>query len=362
MEPEDEGIIPSLGVSPTEFDCFPSFRNLPDAWKCLKSIFGVRSLFNLMWKQILVYYFLHISLTLIYDYGLTSTWQAKVDEFSSYISKFPSGLPLSLLLGFFLNTALPRLLSTVRELPGTNRPIVVFMASLKPDLEDGQQRVNKYARLLVLLWLMSFRMVCVPLYRKYPTLRSIQDAGFLKDGERQALEQFIRLNGITKAPLLITDWLTGLVRDTAAKGCFLQTSDLNRIIDLVQTEKKSMKNVMKTYSKNIPVALTQAVTIVIYLYGFESLMGRQFSEKNPWIAFLNGYFPILNVMPFFLYFVWLKVGKMAANPFGEDYDDIDLVNLFDEQIQNAFREANEYKKREISFSEDVTLNWPTVST
>lgn len=108
--------------------------------------------------------------------------------------------------------------------------------------------------------------------------------------------------------------------------------------------KKSGGNIIKFSTKNIPVALVQAVTIAIYCFGFVSVLGHQFSEKNSLTALISGYFPLLYAMPYFLYYAWLKVGRIAADPFGEDEDDIDVVRLFRCHVDDAVRQRQLYGK------------------
>jgi hypothetical protein len=47
-------------------------------------------------------------------------------------------------------------------------------------------------------------------------------------------------------------------------------------------------------------------------------------------------------LPFFFYYAWLKVGRIATDPFGSDEDDINMLNVLDGHINGARRLRNSY--------------------
>ena len=44
-------------------------------------------------------------------------------------------------------------------------------------LIKGQQMIQQYARWIVLSWALTFRLVCLPLKKLYPDLKSLQNLG-----------------------------------------------------------------------------------------------------------------------------------------------------------------------------------------
>jgi len=119
-------------------------------------------------------------------------------------------------------------------------------------------------------------------------------------------------------------------------GHLNSAGDYGKNIDNALTYKKSCGNAIKFSHKNIPFALTQAVAIAVYAFGLASLMSRQLLERNS-VSLILSYFPILHAIQYFLFYAWLKFGQMAANPFGEDYDDIDIKKLCVMHIKDAER-------------------------
>lgn len=251
-------------------------------------------------------------------------------------------------------------------MPGTNRAITLFVVSLKDDVADGRARVDVYIRYVLLMWLLTFRIVCQPLRRRYPNLMAIQNAGLLCENERLLLEKHKGQTGGTSrtCSLVVYDWLNALLRDTAQKGYFFVANDFGRNIDAIQALKKGGGTVIKFATKNIPVALIQAVTIAIYCYGLVTILSHQIAEKHYLTSVMSGYFPlpygtndhkvqklfccfniipfIIAALPFFFYYAWLKVGRIATDPFGNDEDDINMLNVFEGHINGAVRLRNSY--------------------
>ena len=52
---------------------------------------------------------------------------------------------------------------------------------------------------------------------------------------------------------------------------------------------------------------------------------------------INAFFPLPYAVPYFLYYAWLKVGRIATDPFGDDADDIDVIKLLNANIESAWR-------------------------
>ena len=68
---------------------------------------------------------------------------------------------------------------------------------------------------------------------------------------------------------------------------------------------------------------------------------------------MSGYFPLPYALPFFFYYAWLKVGRIATDPFGDDDDDINMLTIFDGHINGAMRLRDTYGlKTATLFNED----------
>jgi len=321
-------------ISPSVDNCADCF-NVFFRWK--------KSLYSLIWKHVLIYFTLYISLTLIYDFALDGNGKSEFDALARYCSKYTGSIPVILLLGFFTSTAMQRWFSTMAQMPGIAKNATVFTMSLKEDLPEGLILVQQYSRWLLLSWTLTFRMVCQPMRRTFPDMASLQRAGLLLEHERILLEEEAFHNSHEEIlPLLVLDWIMLLLKKINREGKFVHLIDYNRNIDAVVMFKKNCGSILKFSSKNIPFSLIQAVSVAVYSFGLASLMSRKFNEENRTTSIISGYCPLLHSISYFIFFAWLKFGRVAANPFGDDDEDIDINKLFQLHQQDAIRIASLY--------------------
>ena len=95
---------------------------------------------------------------------------------------------------------------------------------------------------------------------------------------------------------------------------FAGPNDLGRNVDQVQLLKKNCGSILKFASKNIPLALIQAVTIAIHCHGLFSILSHPIrldvSDSTRFLmTFLAGYLPLPYALAYFFYYAWLKVGR-----------------------------------------------------
>nr|SVE71455.1 EOG090X0KP6 [Daphnia similis]SVE72088.1 EOG090X0KP6 [Daphnia similis] len=275
----------------------------------------------------------YIGLSIVYDFALDDEGKKGFEDISAYCSKYTSSLPIILLLGFFTSTSMQRWFSLVHSMPGTTRVIASFVMSIKEGHTEGYQIVEQYSRWIVLGWALTFRLICKPLKRVFPTLVSLENAGLLLPHERLQLENELASNH----PIVVVQWNLALLKRCNRQGMFMDFSDYQRNQDNLMTFKKSCGDTIKFAAKNIPFALIQAVTITVYSYGLASLMARQLTDEHTPTSFTIRYFPVLNAFQYFLYYLWLQFGRLAAYPFSDDENDIDIKRLLQAHVDDAVR-------------------------
>lgn len=335
-QPDEDGeaIVKSSGVGSSASKFGEAFLSIFQ-WE--------ESCIKLILPQIFIYYILCALLAILYNYGLSQSAQEDFDSVATYISQFVPGLPMIMVLGFFTSTALSRWYNTANLIPGTNRIIKLFIQSVNEGVPECRSIIDQYIRYVLLFWLLDMRIVCEPLRRKFPNLLAIQiKTGLLFDNERKKLEEHERQRGGKRtAPLIVNDWLNALLKDAVQKQV-LNASEYWRNIEAVQSLKKGGGNVIKFATQNTPNVLIQTVTLAVYCYGLITILGHQLSRKNGVTSILNSYFPVAQSLPFFFFYIWLKVGRIATDPFGDDDEDIDVVTLFEDHLAGAIRLRNSY--------------------
>ena len=304
-----------------------------------------RGVFQLVYKDAILYYTIHVSLTILYEYALSDKQQ---ELFNGVTLFFRSGNvdsngilvdAICMISGFLLTMSVSRYFNINFALPGVQRVLVAYLYGLKSadQFPVKSQCVKKYSSLILLMWALTLRRLSHPFRRKYPTIASLQaieiyGSPLMNDYERQVLEECERQDQ-QAGGVQVFIWALTLIRQTYLQKGFLNQGDAGKAIEALHVYKKSCGNVFKFVDKNIPLSGTQAVIVVAYCYGICHLLGRPFDSDEHVVRILYGYFPFWAGTIFFLFFTWLKVALVVANPFGKDQQDIDCVALFQGHMQ-----------------------------
>lgn len=348
-------IVKQLGPDATRFG--ESFRTL-FRWK--------DSVYKLLWRHMLIYYILYISLTLLYYFVLDKDQQGTFRKVTTYLEKNASSFNLMIMLGFFTSAALQRLFNMQSTMPGTARVISVFLLSLKPDIPRANYIIERYSRWAVVSWLLTFRIICKPLRELYPDMISLQKKGFITESERVMLERVETRGEISPRPLIVINWMLLSLKELMLREQFIHNSCYSKCFEAVMAFKKSCGNTIKLTSRNIPHAVIQAVIIAVYFFGMLTILARelpcnikvmqtagaanctsncssseqtarQYKVDYSSVEFIFSVVPIVPAMKFFIFFSWLTFGRAAVNPFGKDYTDIDVIQLLECHLEDAKR-------------------------
>jgi hypothetical protein len=194
---------------------------------------------------------------------------------------------------------------------------------------------------------MTFRTVSKPFRKHYPTLESFQSEGLITDQEMAMLLNY----PMEERPLIVFDWMNQMLFwINSQKGGFSLPSDYNRNIDAVMSFRKAGSTLLKACRKNISPMLVQIVgmsTCTSVLCSLVSITSEPHEDKV--ITIIRGVIgTVLQLMVSSLFFIWWKIGLIAANPFGKDEEDVNVRRLFDshkrttERIMANFRNPEEY--------------------
>ena len=297
-----------------------------------------KSFFDLVWPGFLLYYFVYAAVTVLYTYGLNPSWQSNFNAMASYFAKYISVLPVSLIIGYFTATALSQWATTVKAIPGVVKPIVVFIGSLKRGIPEGQQLVEKYGRYNLLMWILTLRQICPKLKQQFPDLASLESFNYLTAGERAVMETYLEKgNKQESLHMVVYDWINRFIRYTEVKGYFRSPPEYSRNLDNAHAFEESCAGILKIAASNTLIVMSKTVTFVHYSYGLMTILSHQLKEELLLTSMVSGYFPI-SALAFFVYDAWLKIGKLATDPFRE----VDINKLLEENIQHTFRECQTY--------------------
>ncbi|XP_046438524.1 bestrophin-3-like isoform X1 [Daphnia pulex] len=291
------------------------------------------SIYKILWRQVLMYFVTYIALGLLYKLALNEDDQRTFEKIALCCAKYADSIPVVLFLGFFTGTVMQRWWAVYAAIPGTGKIITLATFYMKRDNAQSSKWLRTLTRYLILAWMMCMRTTCRPLRNKYPTLESMQRAGFLLKHEAEILS--LEQEESHKWSLRVINWALILVRQGRDEGLFENPGDATRLLDPIVAFKKSCSVVLKYQITAIPLSFVQAVTLTVQIFGLVSLMGKQFVDFPTKLLVIDCYLPILPAMQYLAYLSWLKLGEVAVNPFGEDDDDFDIIGLFENHVELA---------------------------
>ena len=311
-----------------------------------------RSALRLIYKDVIAYYVAHVTLTLVYDFALNEKQREKMDGVSMFFrSGFPdmNGLAVDAVVmvsGFLFTMSVSRYFNVNFAMPGVQRVLICYIYGLKPadQFPDRRQWIEKYSKMILLMWALTFRTLSKPFRRKYPTLASLQSihiygTPLINDYERKALENCER-QSYQAAGLQVFRWALTLLRQTMFHDGFLSSGESSKAIDALQHYKKTCGNVIKFIVRNIPLAASQSVIVTSYAYAILALLGRPFNHEDRVTSGFYGYFPLWSSAIMLMFFTWMRTALVVANPFGDDEYDIDCITVFDRHVQCVTKHVN----------------------
>ncbi|EFX72128.1 hypothetical protein DAPPUDRAFT_326538 [Daphnia pulex] len=292
-----------------------------------------RSVYQLLWKHMIVYGIVFISLSILYKHLLNETGRKNFRVIAEHCTGYSRSINLMIMLGFFTSTAMQRLFTMQTTIPGTGSNDHRTICAVAALVVDFMFQISLSATKKTISG-----SVCVGKCRCYC---------LLTEEERNVLEDPHKTDPTTPRPLVVIDWMLLLLKETFLQNRFFMDFNYLKNVDILMAYKKSCGNTIKFANQNISPALVQAVILAVYCFGCVTVMARTFAkeEEAPTSHALIAYVPLMPAMQFFIYFSWLCFGKAAVDPFGDDEDDINVKDLVKSHIENAKRLKDLYNRQ-----------------
>ena len=328
--------------------------NPPTRMDAISEWFDKKSnLFTISAIHALIYLILSYIVNSIYFWALDDDGRTMFAQVMFCFGRLHAMLPINFALGALVLLAVVRWFQAYQLLlPGTNKLMRVYRTSLQFTKQDDtlwpEQRLRmlrKWNDWVILAWLLSVRVISTPLRNKYPTLDSILAAGFITKVEFDLIKAEMAAKKLksNEYALVVFEWLVSL--NEWSSNSYKVPVDYKTNFNAIQFFKKSTSNLIKFSRQSIPKLLILAATLVFYIFGISSILGHNVVEfeKDPisctsTSAIVGAFFyPIVYIIPFFLYGIWLRYLRITTDPFGWDEGDVDVVKVFDGHILNANR-------------------------
>ncbi|XP_028679182.1 bestrophin-2 [Erpetoichthys calabaricus] len=311
---------------------FLGFSKLLLAWK--------GSIYKLLYKEFLAFFFTYVALSISYRFFLTDDQKRYFEKVAIYCDHYANLIPMSFVLGFYVTLVVNRWWNQYTSIPMPDRLMCVISGTVHGGDERGRllrRTLTRYASLSALLIL---RSVSTAVFKRFPTMDHVVEAGFMTRDERKKYEGLRSSHNKYWIPCV---WFTNLASIARKEGRIRDDQALKLVLEELNVFRGNCSMLFHYDWISVPLVYTQVVTIAVYSFFFACLIGRQFLDPTRGYPGhdLDLYVPVFTLLQFFFYAGWLKVAEQLINPFGEDDDDFEINRLIDRNFQVSMMAVDE---------------------
>ncbi|XP_075787788.1 bestrophin-3 isoform X2 [Pelodiscus sinensis] len=311
---------------------FFGFHRLLIKWK--------GSIYKLLYREFIVFASLYTAISVLYRYFLTGSQKRFFEKLSIYCDKYAEQIPVTFVLGFYVTLVVNRWWNQFVNLPWPDRLMFLISSSIQGRDEYGRLLRRTLMRYVNLTSLLIFRSVSTAVYKRFPTMDHVVEAGFMTIDERK---NFDRLKSPHLKYWIPFVWFGNLATKARKEGRIRDSVDLQTLMNEMNRYRSWCSLLFGYDWVGIPLVYTQVVTLAVYTFFFACLIGRQFLDPDQGYTGhdLDLYIPIFTLLQFFFYAGWLKVAEQLINPFGEDDDDFETNWCIDRNLQVSLLAVDE---------------------
>ncbi|KAL8211712.1 UNVERIFIED_CONTAM: Bestrophin-2 [Gekko kuhli] len=272
------------------------------------------SIYKLLYKEFLVFFVLYAGLSITYRFVLPEDKKRYFEKLVIYCDNYANLIPVSFVLGFYVTLVVNRWWSQYTCMPMPDRLMCTITGTVHGTDERGRLYRRTLMRYSSLSAVLILRSVSTAVFKRFPTIDHVVEAGFMTREERKKFEN---LNSSYNKYWIPCIWFANLAAQARKEGRIRDNSALKLLMEVV--------------------------TIAVYSFFVACLIGRQFLDpaKGYKGHDLDLHIPVFTLLQFFFYVGWLKVAEQLINPFGEDDDDFETNLLIDRNLQVSMMAVDE---------------------
>ncbi|XP_058236976.1 bestrophin-2 [Hemibagrus wyckioides] len=311
---------------------FCGFSKLLLAWK--------GSIYKVLYKEFLAFFAMYTAISITYRFVLADEQKRHFEKLSIYCNHYASLIPMSFVLGFYVTVIVNRWWSQYTSIPLPDR----VMCALSGGVQGGDERGRLLRRTLMrytsLSALLILRSVSTAVFKRFPTVDHVVEAGFMTREERKKFESLHSPYNKYWIPCV---WFANLAAVARSEGRIKDNNTYKLLMEELNQFREKCSMLFHYDMISVPLVYTQVVTLAVYSFFLVCLIGRQFLDPTQGYPGhdLDLYVPIFTLLQFFFYAGWLKVAEELINPFGEDDDDFETNWLIDRNFQVSMMAVDE---------------------
>ncbi|XP_060530676.1 bestrophin-4-like [Cylas formicarius] len=296
------------------------------------------SIYKIVWADLIIFLGLYYVLNLTYLYALDGSSREYFVRVVTYCSKNANLIPLSFVLGFFVNIVYSRWWSQFTAIPYPDNLALLIGANIKGQDERARIVRRTIVRYVCVTFTITLTMMSPKVKKRFPTLNHFVDAGLLTKDEKKIIEDLDNEYPNYSKNWLPLAWAANITTRARHEGIIRDDLSVRSILDQINAFRTKCGEMLAYDWISVPLVYTQVVTIAVYSYFLITVIGAQFIdvETSSGLQNIMFSFPTMPVLEFFFYMGWLKVAETLINPFGEDDDDFEVVWMIDRHIQVCY--------------------------
>uniref|UniRef100_A0A8C8RFE6 Bestrophin homolog n=1 Tax=Pelusios castaneus TaxID=367368 RepID=A0A8C8RFE6_9SAUR len=298
------------------------------------------SIYKLLYREFIAFASLYTAISVLYRFFLTGSQKRYFEKLSIYCDKYAEQIPVTFVLGFYVTLVVNRWWNQFVNLPWPDRLMFLISSTIQGRDEYGRLLRRTLMRYVNLTSLIIFRSVSTAVYKRFPTMDHVVEAGFMTIDERKKFDHLKSPHLKYWIPFV---WFGNLASKARKEGRIRDSVDLQTLMNEMNRYRSWCSLLFGYDWVGIPLVYTQVVTLAVYTFFFACLIGRQFLDPNQGYVGhdLDLYIPIFTLLQFFFYAGWLKVAEQLINPFGEDDDDFETNWCIDRNLQVSLLAVDE---------------------
>ncbi|XP_060933043.1 bestrophin-1 [Limanda limanda] len=298
------------------------------------------SIYKLLYRELIIFTLLYYFFSVVYRFVLSDEQKRLFEKLAIYCDRYAELIPVSFVLGFYVTLVVSRWWGQFENVPWPDRLTALVGGHVRGADEASRLTRRTLMRYANLSGVLIYRSVSTAVYKRFPTMQHLVQAGLMTPEELRHLEDLPSPHNKFWVPCM---WFVSLALRARSEGRINNDVALSAIL----TELNSLREkCMKLYGYDwisLPLVYTQVATVAVYSFFLACLIGRQFLDPAQGYPGhdLDFYLPVFTLLQFFFYVGWLKVAEQLINPFGEDDDDFETNWLVDRNLQVSLLSVDE---------------------
>uniref|UniRef100_A0A6I8NAT7 Bestrophin n=1 Tax=Ornithorhynchus anatinus TaxID=9258 RepID=A0A6I8NAT7_ORNAN len=268
------------------------------------------SIYKLLYREVLAFLLLYVGLSVTYRFVLSEAQKRYFEKLAIYCDNYANLIPVSFVLGFYVTLVVNRWWNQYTCMPLPDPLMCAISGTVHGHDERGRlyrRTLMRYASLSAVLIL---RSVSTAVFKRFPTIDHVVEAGFMTREERKKYEN---LNSSYNKYWIPCVWFSNLAAQARKEGRIRDNSALKLLMEELNGFRGKCGMLFHYDWISVPLVYTQVVTIAVYSFFLACLIGRQFLDPT------RGYrghdldlcVPVFTLLQFFFYVGWLKVRGRA---------------------------------------------------